>query len=53
MAHIPVLIKEVLDGLNPAPNQNFIDATIGDGGHASAILEKTIPNLIKIICKKI
>lgn len=44
MAHIPVLIKEVLDGLSPMPNQNFIDATVGDGGHASAILEKTSPN---------
>ncbi len=44
MAHIPVLIKEVLDGLDPMPNQNFIDATVGDGGHASAILEKTAPN---------
>ena len=44
MAHIPVLIKEVLDGLSPMPNQNFIDATVGDGGHASTILEKTAPN---------
>ncbi len=43
MAHIPVLIKEVLDGLHPMPNQNFIDATVGDGGHATAILEKTAP----------
>ena len=44
MTHIPVLIKEVLDGLHPMPNQNFIDATVGDGGHAGAILEKTSPN---------
>lgn len=44
MAHIPVLVKEVLEGLGPLPNQNFIDATVGDGGHASAILEKTGPN---------
>ena len=42
--HIPVLIKEVLDSLDPMPNQNFIDATVGDGGHASTILEKTAPN---------
>ncbi len=44
MAHIPVLIKEVLKYLDPKPNQNFIDATVGDGGHAAAILEKTSPN---------
>lgn len=43
MAHIPVLLKEVLEYLDPKPNQNFIDATIGDGGHANAILEKIGP----------
>ena len=41
--HTPVLIKEVLEYLDPKPNQNFIDATVGDGGHAAAILEKTSP----------
>jgi len=42
--HVPVLIKEVLEYLDLKPNQNFIDATVGDGGHAAAILEKTSPN---------
>ncbi len=42
--HTPVLIKEVIQYLDPKPNQNFIDATVGDGGHAAAILEKTSPN---------
>lgn len=42
--HIPVLLNEVLKYLNPQPNQNFVDATVGDGGHARAILEKTAPN---------
>lgn len=41
--HIPVLLNEVLKYLNPQPNQNFVDATIGDGGHARAILENTAP----------
>lgn len=41
--HKPVLLKEVLEYLKPGPNQNFIDATVGDGGHAAAILEKTSP----------
>ena len=41
--HIPVLQKEVLDCLNPKPNENFVDCTIGEGGHSLAILEMTAP----------
>lgn len=44
MIHIPVLQKEVIDYLDPKPNENFIDATIGEGGHTAAILEKNKPN---------
>ncbi len=44
MIHIPVLKKEVLNFLKPEPNENFIDATIGQGSHALAILEKNGPN---------
>jgi len=43
MSHIPVLLKEVLDSLNPKPGQNFIDCTIGFAGHAIPILEKVAP----------
>lgn len=43
MSHIPVLTKEVLAYLDPKPNQNFIDATLGNGGHTLAILERTAP----------
>ena len=43
MAHIPVLLNEVLKYLNPQPNQNFVDATVGNGGHARAILENIAP----------
>ncbi len=42
--HIPVLQKEVIQYLNPKPNQNFIDATLDGGGHSALILEKTNPN---------
>ncbi len=42
--HIPVLLEEVLKYLDPQPNQNFIDLTLGGGGHAKAILEETDPN---------
>jgi len=42
--HQPVLLKEVLHYLHPGPNQKFIDCTLGDGGHAKAILENTKPH---------
>ena len=42
--HVPVLMREVLEALNPRPGQWFIDGTIGTGGHAQAILEATAPN---------
>lgn len=41
--HIPVLQKEAIEYLDPKPNENFIDCTLGYGGHAKAILEKTEP----------
>lgn len=43
MPHIPVLLKEVLALTDPKPGEYFVDATIGNGGHAEAILEKIIP----------
>lgn len=42
--HIPVLQKEVLQYLDPKPNENFIDATIDGGGHTAAILQKNGPH---------
>jgi len=42
--HIPILQKEVLQYLEPKTNENFIDATIGEGGHALAIAERILPN---------
>ena len=44
MNHIPVLLKEVLEYLDPKPNENFVDCTIGGGGHAFPILERVAPN---------
>lgn len=41
--HISVLKEEVIGLLEPKKNQNFIDCTVGIGGHAAAILEKTGP----------
>ena len=42
--HIPVLKNEVIEYLDPKPGENFIDATLGYGGHTRLILEKTSPN---------
>ncbi|MCD6500761.1 16S rRNA (cytosine(1402)-N(4))-methyltransferase RsmH [bacterium] len=41
--HIPVLQKEVIEYLDVKPNENFIDATFGLGGHSKEILEKNAP----------
>jgi len=41
--HTPVLLKEVLDLLNPRPGEFFIDGTLGGGGHASEIIKKIKP----------
>jgi 16S rRNA (cytosine1402-N4)-methyltransferase len=41
--HIPVLVHEVIEYLNPQPGWKFIDATIDGGGHAMAIMEKITP----------
>ena len=43
MAHIPVLLNEILQYLDPKPGDNFIDCTVGEGGHALAILKMVVP----------
>ena len=42
--HVPVLLDEVLAGLRLAPGQNVVDGTVGMGGHARGILERTAPD---------
>jgi len=41
--HEPVLLKEVLQFLNPRPGQFIIDGTVNGGGHARAILQNIMP----------
>lgn len=44
MIHKPVLVQEVLHYLDPKADENFIDGTVGQGGHATEILKKNGPN---------
>jgi len=43
MIHVPVLKKQVLQYLNPGQNENFVDCTVGEGGHSQNILENNGP----------
>lgn len=38
--HIPVLLNEVIDGLNIKPDGIYLDLTLGRAGHSSVILSK-------------
>ncbi len=36
--HIPVLLNETIEALQVQPGRKYIDFTVGEGGHAAAIL---------------
>lgn len=42
--HRPVLTREVVDRLGVRPGGRYLDATLGGGGHAEAILEASAPD---------
>ena len=37
-AHVPVMVGQVVGGLRPRPGARLVDATLGAGGHAAALL---------------
>lgn len=38
--HIPVLLDEVIEGLNIRPNGKYVDCTLGGAGHASRVIAR-------------
>ncbi|WP_205509030.1 16S rRNA (cytosine(1402)-N(4))-methyltransferase RsmH [Longitalea arenae] len=38
--HVPVLLQEVIDGLNIRPDGVYVDCTFGGGGHSLEILKR-------------
>jgi 16S rRNA C1402 N4-methylase RsmH len=42
--HEPVMVAEVVNALGCRPGGFWVDATLGAGGHAAAILERTAPD---------
>lgn len=42
--HRPVMVEMVLEFLAPRPGGRYVDGTVGDGGHAQALLEATAPD---------
>ena len=49
MQHVPVLLDEALEYLNVRPGGVYVDATLGLGGHSSA-LAKRLGGAGKLIC---
>src|SRR5690606_21322249 len=43
VTHEPVMLSEVLAGLNVHPGGRYVDCTVNGGGHAEAILEAASP----------
>lgn len=41
--HLPIMVAEILDVLQPRPGEFAVDCTLGHGGHARAIAERIAP----------
>lgn len=44
MAHVPVLLNQVLEILEPKSGKIFVDGTVGSGGHAVPVIERLVPD---------
>lgn len=43
-SHVPIMVGEILEILHPQPGETAVDCTLGYGGHASAILQRLMPD---------
>lgn len=42
-SHVPIMVAEVLEVLDPRPGDTVVDCTLGYGGHARALLDRIQP----------
>ena len=38
--HLPIMLNECIDGLNIRPDGDYLDCTLGGGGHSAEILRR-------------
>ena len=43
-AHVSILVREVIEFLQPLPGRRYVDGTLGGGGHSEAILTASGPD---------
>ncbi|MEX0298314.1 MAG: 16S rRNA (cytosine(1402)-N(4))-methyltransferase RsmH, partial [Kordiimonas sp.] len=46
--HIPVLLGEIVDALEPKDGETYVDGTFGAGGYSRAILNSSSCNIVAI-----
>lgn len=44
--HIPIMLNEILEGLNLQPSNIFVDCTLGGAGHSSEIIQRLKQGLL-------
>ena len=44
--HVPVMLNEAIELLDVQPGKVILDATVGLGGHAKAIVQQLMPGVL-------